>query len=136
MTFVFTVQQFLVVPGYYSCHVGHTAVAQFDVVTVAHFVQTVMGWEVPGEQIEEFLSDIIGNVLAIGWVEPNDVAFSELLFGARIVDVIYPPGIPALLQGFFVWWQGFGKMLAIAGNLRDALCQHRRKMFFDSRRMV
>lgn len=95
-----------------------------------------MGWEVPSEQIEKFFSDIVGNMLAVGWIEPHDVSLAALFFGARIVDVFNPPSIPALLQGFLIWWQGFGEMFAVAGDLREALCQHRGKMFFDVRRMV
>ena len=125
MTFVIIDQQFPIVPGNNACHVGHAAVTQLDVISVAHFVQPVMGWEVPSEQIEKFFSDVIGNMLAEGWVKPHDVTFAALLFGAGVVDVIDPPSIPALLQGFLIWWQGLSEMFAVARVLRKALCQHR-----------
>ena len=34
---------FFVVIGYYGCHIGHAAVAQFYIVLVSYLVQTIIG---------------------------------------------------------------------------------------------
>ena len=47
-----------IVSGNYSCHVGHAAIAQFDVVFITYFVQAVMGREVFLEQVKEDFSDV------------------------------------------------------------------------------
>ena len=45
-------------PGYNLNHVRHTAIAQFDVVLIADFMQTMGRWEMFCEQSRELVSDV------------------------------------------------------------------------------
>ena len=90
-----------IVSGNYSCHVGHAAIAQFDVVFIAYLVQAVMGREVLLKQVKEDLSNVSLYMLAERWVKPHYVPLSGFPFMGAGWDVYCnPPEYPLLCIAF------------------------------------
>ena len=54
------------------CHVGHTAVANFHVISVKYLVQCMPPGEMFVDQTEEGSCNIRLDINALWWVEPND----------------------------------------------------------------
>ena len=102
-----------VVSGNYSCHVGHATIAQFDIVFIAYFVQSVMGREVLLEQVKEDLFDVSLYMLAEGWIKPHYIPLSGFPFmGAGWGDVLQPTRM-STLHSLFILWDSSGKFFVV-----------------------
>ena len=56
------------------CHISHTAIADFDVVSVEYLVELVFFSEMLVNQLEEMLSNFGFYIFTEWWVEPNYIS--------------------------------------------------------------
>ena len=56
------------------CHISHTAIADFDIVSVEYLVELVVFSEMLVNQLEEMFSNFSFYVFTEWWVEPNDIS--------------------------------------------------------------
>ena len=124
-------------PGYYGCHIGHAAVAQFYFVLVAYFVQTVIGRKVLSEQAQKFFADVGFHILAKRWVKPHDVSFSDFpRFTVGVVFILHFTRMLATSHCFHIIRNCFEKFITIAREKRQRFGKHRWKLLLDGWRMI
>ena len=61
---------------YNTCHVFKTAITQFECIGIEYFAEFMVLWEVFLDQFDKCLADVSFDILAKGWVEPNNFAIS------------------------------------------------------------
>ena len=66
------------------CHIGGAAVAEFDDILVADFMQPVWWREVFPQEVEEGFPDVGGNPVIIWGIEPYNFSFSLSNFSVGI----------------------------------------------------
>ena len=70
-----------------SCHIPHTAVAYFDVISIEQFMVAVVWWEMFIHKHKKLTGNISCNVLIIWRVKPYYIAFSLRFFVSRVLIV-------------------------------------------------
>ena len=108
-------EDFVVMAANDGCHILHTAVADFDVISVEQFMVPMIARKMFVYECKELMSNVGGYVLVIWWVEPYNITFALLSSSSLWLFVCQLCIMSTFSQGFLVWGLSLVELLYVAG---------------------